>query len=197
MFNESRLLDCVAYGSEFGHRYNTRINELRSGVERRNAEWDLPLGRYSVRYQNVLQENHQEVIAAHHACKGRLIGFRFKDWSDYTAESEVIGFGTGASEQYQLTKTYIFGALSTSKNIYKPVSGTVTIYENGSPIAASVDFTTGIVTATVTNAAEVTWDGEFDVPVRFDDDDISFSFDNRAGSIPILNSDVDVVEIRL
>lgn len=195
-FNESRLLDCVAYGSEFGHEYNTRINELRSGVERRNAEWDRALGRYAVRYQNLKEGDSEQVVAAHHACKGALIGFRLKDWSDYQAEEQVIGFGTGAMESYQLQKTYTFGTLSTVRDIYKPVQGQVQVFENGSPIAAAVDYTTGIVQVTATNGAELTWTGEFDTPVRFSDDRLSFSIDNRSGGF-ILNSDVELQEIRL
>ena len=53
MFNETRLLDCVAYGSEFGQEFSTRITSLRSGVERRNANWSMPLGRYSVLYGSI------------------------------------------------------------------------------------------------------------------------------------------------
>lgn len=194
-FNESRILDCVAYGSEFGHRYRTRINELRSGVERRNGEWERPLGRYSIVYQNLRQDDANTVVAAHHACMGRLIGFRFKDWADYRAEDEVLGFGTGAVQQLQLVKTYQFGSLSNTRNIYKPVPN-ITVYENGSPIAASVDYTTGIVTITATLGAEITWSGEFDVPVRFADDEMSFSIDNRSGDY-ILNNDVELLEIRV
>jgi len=194
-FNESRILDCVAYGSEFGHRYNTRINELRSGVERRNGEWARPLGIYSIVYQNLKQDDANTVVAAHHACMGRLIGFRLKDWSDYQADGEVIGYGTGASQQLQLTKTYLFGSLSSVRNIYKPVPN-ITVYEDGSPIAASVNYTTGVVTLTATASAEITWSGEFDVPVRFEDDEMSFSIDNRSGQY-ILNNDVQLVEIRV
>ncbi|WP_444909369.1 DUF2460 domain-containing protein [Microbulbifer sp. TRSA005] len=104
MFNESRLLEKVAYGSGYDHRYKTDIKELRSGVERRNAEWERPLGRYSVLFKNLDYADHQIVAAAHHACMGALIGFRFKDASDLEAEREVIGFGSGNSESYQLVK---------------------------------------------------------------------------------------------
>ncbi len=195
-FNEARLLDRVAYGSEFGHRYNTSVRELRSGVERRNAEWQRPLGRYAVRYQNLDTRHHQIVIAAHHACMGRLIGFRFRDWTDFTAEDAVIGYGTGATENYQLCKYYVFGTLSSQRDIVKPVNGTVVVSVAGAPVAAQVDYSTGVVQLRADDGAEITWRGEFDVPVRFADDEIGFTFDNRAGGTPILNSDVELVEIR-
>lgn len=198
MFNEARLLDKVAYGSEFGHSYKTRIEELRSGVERRNAEWDLPLGRYSLIYQNIGTQHHGLIVAAHHACKGMLIGFRLKDFSDYKATNEPIGFGTGAQQTYQLTKTYTFGTLSTTKKIFKPVQGLVSVFADGTPITPdSIDYTTGIVTLTAPSGQEITWTGEYDVPVRFDNDEIDFSIDNRSGGELILNSDVQLVELRL
>lgn len=198
MFNESRLLDRVAYGSEFGHSYKTRIEELRSGVERRNAEWDLPLASCSLIFQNIDEDDHHIVIAAHHACKGMLIGLRVKDWSDYKAINEPIGFGTGAQETYQLTKTYTFGALSTAKKISKPVQGQVSVFADGSPVTPdSIDYTTGIVTLTATSGQEITWTGEYDLPMRFDSDEISFSADNRSGGKLILNTDVQLVELRL
>lgn len=195
-FNEERILDCVAYGSEFGHRYKTRINELRSGVERRNGEWERPLGRYSIIYQNLAQRDANKVVAAHHACMGRLIGFRFKDWADFQADQEPLVFGNGNQQVVQLTKTYRFGTLSNTRNVYKPVIDTVSIFQNGEPLPASIDYQTGLVSFLAPDGAEITWSGEFDVPVRFSDDEISFSIDNRSDGY-ILNNDVELLEIRL
>lgn len=195
VFNESRLLDRVAYGSEFGHRYRTRIKELKSGVERRNGEWERPLGRYSVIYRNLKQNDSDLVVAAHHACMGSLIGFRFKDWADYQAVNEVIGYGTGAAQTLQLTKKYTFGSLSNYRTIFKPVTS-IAVFEDGAPLAAAVDYTTGEVSFTAAASAEITWTGEFDIPVRFASDDMSFSVDSMADQF-ILNNDVELLEIRL
>ncbi|MCO1336885.1 DUF2460 domain-containing protein [Microbulbifer sp. OS29] len=197
MFNESRLLERVAYGSEFGHRYKTDIKELRNSIERRNAEWERPLGRYSLLFQNLDYADHQIVVAAHHACMGALVGFRLKDPTDFVADNEVIGYGTGTSETYQLKKKYIFGAFSYQREIVKPVAGAVTIYVDGNPVAASIDDTTGQVQLSADNGAEITWSGEFDVPVRFEEDEIGFSFDNRSRGAPVLTGNVDLLEIRL
>src|SRR5690606_30917554 len=117
-----------------------------------------------------------------------------KDWSDYIAEGEIIGFGTGVLDQYQLQKTYTFGTFSTIRPIQKPVNGTVTVFADGAPIAATVNPNTGIVEVNAPLGQELTWNGEFDTPVRFSDDRMSFSIDNRSGGF-ILNSDVDLQEI--
>lgn len=199
MFNESRLLDCVSYGSEFGHQYNTRVNTLRSGHERRNASWSAPLGKYTVVYTNLRADDHKEVIKAHHACMGQLIGFRFKDWSDYQATKEVIGTGTGAAQQLQLTKTYTFGSLSLSKNITKPVQNTLHFYAGDTEIWPSAsDYTTGLFTLTATAGAVISWSGQFDVPVRFSSDEISFqTVDKNRNRGFFLTADVELQEIRL
>ena len=198
MFNESRLLDEVSYGSQFGHSYSTRINSLRSGHERRNANWSAPLGQYSVKFENLYPEDHLLVIKAHHACMGQLIGFRFKDWSDYTATMEPIGTGTGAEMEVQLTKEYTFGSLTTTKNITKPVSGTLHFYAGETEIWPSAsDYTTGIFTLTATAGATIYWSGEFDVPVRFSSDELMSSSNDGNSYGLLLTANVDLQEIRL
>lgn len=196
-FVEERLLDRVTYGSVFGHSYSTRIKTLKSGVERRNARWSAPLHRGAVLYRNLLPDHHNVVIATHHACQGALTGFRHKDWSDFTATGEVIGTSTGSAQDLQLIKTYTFGAISLARDITKPILGTVTVYGDGSPIGAAIDYSTGIASINVSAGQEITWDGEFDVPVRFETDDIEFSADSRSGGSLLLTADVGIVEIRI
>jgi len=197
MFNETRLLDCVAYGSQFGQEFNTRITTLKSGHERRNANWTRPLGRYSVSYDALRPENHEDVRGAHMACLGSLIAFRFKDWSDYEAIGELIGAGTGAAQDYQLMKRYPFGPISLERVISKPVAGTVVVFDAGQPIPATVDYTTGVVRATAPAGSPVTWSGEFDVPVRFEADRLDVDPIARNSNGLILTADVDLVEVRL
>ena len=199
MFNESRLLDCVAYGTEFGHQYSTRVHRLRSGHERRNAQWSAPLGRYAVLYSNLNPDDHKAVIEAHHACLGSLIGFRFKDWSDFVADEQVVGtLSTTGQHELQLAKNYSFGSLSLSRPISKPISGSVTVYSNGSPITPDeVDYQTGIITVTGSAGSVISWSGEFDVPVRFVSDEISFSATSRGPRGLYLTADVELMEIRV
>ena len=197
-FIETRLLDKVAYGSVFGQEYNTRIIQLRSAHERRNANWSMPLGKYSILYNNLIPEDHVLVRDAHTACMGALHAFRFKDRVDFEATAEVIGTGTGAEQELQLVKTYTFGSTDFVRNIYKPVSGEVQIYEDGVELASSVDTTTGIVTITSSVGSEViTWTGEFDVPVRFASDRLDYNLVDIHTDGFVLTSDVELIEVRL
>lgn len=197
MFNESRLLDCVAYGSQFGQEFSTRIKQLRNGVERRNINWSMPLGRYTVVYQALKEADHINVRGAHMACLGSAIAFRFKDWTDYRVTDQFLGVGTGGAQVVQLVKNYAFGPAMLQRIIKKPVTGTVQLHADGEPLAAVVDYATGVATFTADDGAQVTWSGEFDVPVRFASDrlDVDPVAPSEGGFL--LSADVDLVEVRL
>lgn len=198
IFNDARLLDCVSYGSEFAMAFNTQIVTLRSGAERRNANWSQPLGTYSINYGALKEADHIEVIKAHMACMGAFIPFRFRDETDFDADNELLGIATGDSDEtFQLMKTYSFGTIDFQRKISKPVEGTVTIFANGTPIAATIDYSTGLVIIIAAPAATITWSGEFDVPVRFDDDSLDVRPIGRNQSGFILSSDVTLREVRL
>jgi len=197
LFNETRLLDCVSYGSSFGSEFSTRVVSLVSGAERRNANWSRPLGQYSVRYANLRPDDHAAVKAAHKACMGSLVAFRFKDWTDYTAKDEPLGLAVGGAQTMQLTKSYTFGPITFSQPIFKPVAGSVSLTAAGAPIAFTVDTATGLISFSATAGAAIAWTGEYDVPVRFVSDRLdSDPAARRAGGF-ILSSDVDLVEVRL
>ncbi len=196
MFNESRLLDCVAYGSQFGHEFNTDIAELVSGHERRTALWEMPRFVYTVLFQHLNPDDHEQVKAAHMASLGSLIAFRFKDWTDYFVEDEPLGTASGVQQTLQLVKSYAFGPLTFVREIVKPVPGTVVISSAGVPIAASIDYTTGLATFTGSPGDPITWTGEFDVPVRFASDRLDSDPAAKRQRRFILSSDVELIEVR-
>lgn len=73
--------------------------------------------------------------------------------------------------------------------------GTVTLTSNGAPLVPSaIDYTTGMVTFTTTAGHVVRWSGEFDVPVMFEDDELSFSGDDKGAEGLFLTSDVSLME---
>jgi len=193
-FIETRLLDCVAYGTQGGPTWATLRVPLRSGVVRRKARRSQPLYRFLLLYNNLQLVSHEDVIAAFNAARGGLHSFRLKDWSDFEATDEEFATGTGAGQVVQLTKTYTFGDQSLVRIIRKPVSGTVTLTADAAPLAATVDYTTGIATFTTTAAAVVRWSGEFDVPVMFESDELMFAANNRGPAGLFLTADVGLIE---
>lgn len=195
-FIEQRLLDCVAYGTSGGPTFKTRKIPLRSGIVRRNPLRSRPLYAFNVLYRNLQPTDHAEVIAAFNACYGGVHSFRLKDWSDFEATNELLDtLGTGAAQSLQLTKTYTFGAEAVARPIRKPVTGTVTMTADGAPMAASIDYTTGIATFTTPSPGDVVrWSGEFDVPVMFRDDELPFSADSRGANGLFLTADIGLEE---
>lgn len=205
-FHDVRFPDSISRGARGGPERRTQIVELTSGHEERNASWANSRRRYDVAYGIRRADDLAAVIAFFEARNGRLHGFRFKDWADFKSclpsqtplpTDQPIGLGNGAIKQFQLIKRYASGAQSWSRPITRPVTGSVRIAVNGTPVASgwSVSSLTGLVSFAAAPAAGVTITAgfEFDVPVRFDTDMLDITLDlERLGSIP----SIPLLEIR-
>lgn len=291
-----RFPDGIAYGSQMGFGFLTEVTVLNSGHEQRNGKWTDARGRFMVDGANMDEDQKDTFRDFFRIVKGRLIGFRIRDWSDYTATTSTGYLGTTAvgngTPTYQLYKHYITGAETYNRAITKPsaTAGEFTPYRGGVAITAgaaagnySLDTTTGILTmvadasaaassitvgattevvlptnpgslvagellyldgftgadaATVNAIAHtisavagagpytftlatdttgltisatggygyaypqadesMTWAGSFDVPARFDVDDVALVIENRSGGGWIYNfGSVPIVELRV
>lgn len=198
-FIETRFPTDIAYGSAGGPEYSTDIVITQSGHEQRNSNWAEARARYNVAHGVKTQAQLDVLIAFFRARRGRSDGFRFKDYTDYTATAQIIGTGNGVLTAFQLRKDYVNASVTQARTITKPVSGTVQIYFNGVLQSASlytVNTTNGIITFTAAPATGVviTASFEFDVPVRFDTDRLSATLD-AYGSHSW--ADIPLVEIRI
>jgi uncharacterized protein (TIGR02217 family) len=183
-FHEVQFPSDISQGSRGGPERRTDIVTLRSGGEERNSIWANSRRRYNALY-NVKKYSQLEIVLAFfEERRGRLYGFRWKDWLDYrsapitqgalAATDQVIGTGDGTTTVFQLKKTYGSAYAPWQRIIRKPVAGTVVIALAGvpQPTGWSIDTTTGLVTfaAAPGLGVAVTAGFEFDVPVRFDTD---------------------------
>ena len=197
-FHEVQFPPKVAYGASGGAEFNTSITTTFSGFEQRNVNWQKARGRWDVS-TGIKTKTDMDILQAFFRARfGKAYGFRFKDWSDYQAVGQTLGTGNGTQTVFQLTKAYTSGAYSYSRDIKKPVTGTVKIYLNAvlQVSGFSVDLTTGIVTFSAAPGAGVivSADFDFDVPVRFDTDTLAV----RADGPGIFVWDaIPIVEIRL
>ena len=208
-FHEVRFPASLSFGSQGGPERRTEIVTLANGFEERNTPWSASRHRYDAGMGVRSLNDIETLIAFFEARQGQLYGFRWKDWADYksgpplvavTATDQLIGTGDGARKVFGLTKTYQSGNATYSREIRKPVEGTVMVAVDGMPLQRGfeydVDHSTGEVTlqdAPSTGAA-VTAGFEFDVPVRFDTDRIVTSVASfQAGDVP----SVPVVEVRI
>lgn len=205
-FHEIRFPDNISRGARGGPQRRTQIVELASGDEERNASWANSRRRYDAAYGVRRADDLAAVTAFFEARNGRLYGFRWKDWADYksclpsatpAAADQLLGQGDGAQAQFQLIKVYASGAQSWTRTITKPVANTVRVAADGVETSdgCSIDLATGLVTFDTppSNGVVITAGFEFDVPVRFDTDELPLTLDiERLGSI----ASIPLVEIR-
>lgn len=190
-FHEVQFPVDVSYGSGGGPRFSTSIVETDSGAEQRVARWNDPRYAFNVAYGIKTPTQLAAVRAFYIARKGPANGFRYKDWQDFHSNpsngghdsspgvrDQLIGTGNGTITTFQLAKRYTSGPTSYSRRVTKPVAGTVRVWVNGSELTAGSQFTVDSATGVVTcasapaNGHAVEASFQFDVPVRFADDDL-------------------------
>lgn len=208
-FHEVQFPTDLKFGSAGGPGYNTNIIETDSGAEERVARWDGARRRFNAAYNVKTLELLSTVQTFYIARSGPAYGFRFKDWLDYSTNSDdrsaptptdvQIGTGDGSETQFQLIKKYTSGSTTKTRNINKPVIATTRVAIDGVEqlLGWSVDTTTGIITFSVAPAlnAIITAGCQFDVPVRFGrevDELLSFEIAQKDfGNLP----DIPLIEI--
>lgn len=182
-FAEIQFPDDIAYGSSGGPGFNTNVIVTDSGAEERVARWSEARHRYNVAYGIRTLDQLNIVKDFYIKRQGIAIGFRYKDWQEFTSatngrdahtNSDVnIGTGDGSQTTFQLVKKYTDAVVTRSRTITKPVSGKVLIAVNAVSQTLGADFTVNLTTGLITfstvppNNHAVTAGFEFDVPVRF------------------------------
>lgn len=207
-FHEVRFPTDIAFGSRGGPRRKTVIAMSGSGHEHRNAQWSDSKREYNAGYGVKNMDDIHAIASFFEERRGMLHGFRWKDKFDFRSSpprqtpaytDQVIGTGDGSTTIFQLIKTYGSTFAPYSRDIVKPVNGTVLIGVNGVDTLGSgwtVDTTTGLITfsSAPTSGHEITAGYEFDVPVRFNTDYLEIDLSAfAAGNLP----DIPIVEIRL
>lgn len=204
-----RFPDNISYGSSGGPRYNTTVTVVKSGYEYSNINWEQ--GRHEYDVSLGVRDNSElsDLVKFFHIVRGKGHYFRFKDWQDYkscdieatiTSTDQIFGIGDGVTTEFQLIKTYdLGGGVINQRDITKPINGTVLIANNSvlqtEVTDYSIDYTTGIITYITAplDTVSLTWGGEFDVPCRFDVDQLQLSLDFYGYG----SSGVPVVEVRV
>lgn len=195
-FIDARLSDLVSFGFKSGPEYQTRVVPMANGTEARNGQWLYPRIRASARYMKFTQQSREELLSAFHVCRGRLHCLQFMDWTDYLARDELIEPSIGTSEPVQLTKTYTLGGQSMIRLI-QCTNSSVTVKRNGAAVSGSIDRLTGKFTpAAPWEAGTYTWTGVFYVWMRFDSDYNAFEIINKTGDEHVINSTIDLIEVR-
>ena len=185
-FHEVRLPARLAFGSTGGVERRTEITTLGSGFERRSTPWTEGRRRYLIGAGLRSLDDMAALTAFFEARRGRLYGFRFRDFADFkscapgeavAATDQRIGTGDGARRMFRLGKTYG----DHVRRIAKPVEGSARVAVNGVETTTfALDHLTGEVTLATPpiSGAVVTAGFVFDTPVRFDADRIEVTLES-------------------
>lgn len=192
MIDDVRLSDEVERGAEGGPGFKTTVTTLANGGEQRNQEWAVMRGQWNVGYGIGNKASLTDVYTFFIGRRGKSRGFRFKDWLDYQAVQQPVG-STGNPLTRQLQKVYADTINPYTRTIILPVAGTLTVYVD---TLATEDYTllaNGVIEFESDPGEDVLATFEFDVPVRFDADDLRvqlLTYD--AGNIP----NIPIVELK-
>ncbi len=201
-FHEVSFPLAIALQGRGGPRRKTDIVTTGSGREERNAKWGQSRRFYDAGSGVKTLADLATLVAFFEERRGRLYGFRWRDRMDDrscspgltpSATDQVIGTGDGSTRIFQLAKTYGGQFAPYRRVINKPVDGSVKIAVNGAVAQAGVAFDcdpTGGMVIFRTNAipafgTTITAGFRFDVPVRFDTDELSIDLSAFiAGEVP-------------
>ena len=192
IFYEIQLPPEIAYGSSGGPEFFTDIVTSGSGLEQRSINWLQARARYNLAPAIKTKAQLEYLIKFFRLCHGKAIGFRFKDWTDYKIEKQLIAIGDGKNCEFQLIKNYSIAEFKFIRKITKPVK--VKIYCEGLLVETEIDYATGIIKFTKPPKGKIYAEAEFDVPVRFDIDHLNFSIETANS---FAHHEIPLVEIKL
>lgn len=186
-FHDTRLPVSVNRGVKGGPRFKTTVMSLASGFEKRNIEWSLTRGFWDAGYAVQTTEELKVLVDFFYARQGKAHSFRLRDWSDFqvgeaeTTTPQEIGVGTGAQLTFQLEKRYTSGGYTFHRVIAKPTNGTTRVWLGAVEQMSgwSMNYLTGLLTFSSAPLVSVSVKvlTEFDVPVRFDTDDLNITME--------------------
>lgn len=183
------------YGYIAAPRLLTHVASVQSGRTNRNRVWQYPLQLFTCTVGPRAQNLIEDLREFWYAVGGREVGFRFKDYADFkscrlgqtpSALDQPAIRQDGSPQSWQLFKRYSKGGREQYRPIQKP-TGTILVAADGELQTAGVDYgidmTTGVLTP-IGGAWDgspepvITWGGEFDVPVWFQDEEFPVLLEN-------------------
>ena len=207
-FHDIRFPPSLSFGALGGPERRTEIVALSNGHEERNTPWSQSRRRYDAGLGLRSLDDLHDCLAFFEARMGQLHAFRWKDWADHKScapsavpqpSDQFLGTGDGTRAAFQLRKGYASGGVTHWRTITKPVPGTVRLAVAGQERSFGTHWTLDPVTGLVTFAqapaagSSVTAGFEFDVPVRFDTDQVRVQVSTfQAGEVP----SIPVIEVR-
>lgn len=168
-----------------GPQFRTHIVHSANGTEQRNAIGGVhPRRSFTLDPGGAMHHSiATEIFNFHQVRRGMWESFRMLDIFDYTCFPGQGNLAYISGNLYQLVKNYVYPPWTYRRPIVRPRSGTVS-FTGGSGL--SLDYNTGVLTASSPPSG---WSGYFDIPVRFEQDPMTFTMnggDQRGYSLSVV-----------
>jgi uncharacterized protein (TIGR02217 family) len=157
--------------------WSTTVVMMTGGSEQRNANFSDARRTYDASTAATLTLAELQSIQKHfNARRGRARSFALRDRSAFRAATDLFGTGDGVTTTFQLSVVSGDSANAYGREIYVPETGTVSIFDNGSPVSPTITYTGAnggrVVFAVAPTAGHLlTWSGDYWIPVRYDIDE--------------------------
>jgi uncharacterized protein (TIGR02217 family) len=203
-FLEQRLSERIERGAVGGPvNRGRRMTRTNNGRVKQVFNWAAPLHEYTISHGVLSGTAREQLLAMWYVVNFTPYeGFRFRDWSDYTATQSNSRCTLITGSTYQLQRVYTVHGLEYLRDITKPVSGAV-IYRTRSAVITTASHTLDTATGIATISGHVggdtyTWAGTFEVPVTFSGDEwVQLLESNAGGAVVVTSPQIKLEEIRV
>lgn len=179
-FKEARFPIEVSAWMVGGPDFNNEVVQVDSGATQRLIIWQYPLHKWDCGAGLREIPNAEATKRFQMRMRGSGYSFRVLDPLDFKCSYDRgVCVPTGAANEFQLVKDYSDDGDVYQRVIVKPIPGTVSIKKNNGLVAAAIDFKTGkFLLSGVVGGDILTWQGLFDVAVRFEGDWLQLGVDS-------------------
>jgi len=200
---------CEAFGWEGGPAFKTDIVPMANKREKRAARWSQSRLFVSIPYQNIRESTYRNILDMFEDRMGRWGAFLYRNPIHDVATDEVfaiaesgqtefqIGIYVGQPGRQRLREVHaLYSTATGSDGEAEPADIEITV--NGAPASNyAIDHDRGVVVFDTPpgSGAELAWSGEYSHWVRFDQDELPLSIDNKSGDEFVLNGSVDLIGV--
>ncbi|MHB1330135.1 MAG: DUF2460 domain-containing protein [Gemmatimonadales bacterium] len=209
MYIREYIRACEAFGWEGGPEFNTSIVPMANKREKRNANWSQSRFFATLPFLNIRPDIYQYIIDMFEDRMGRWGAFLYRNPFEHVAVDQEFATAESGQTTFQLS-IYVGQPGRKRKRdihaLYIPeiasdgdaVESEITIEIDGTPTTAFViDHDRGIVEfdSPPGAGAVLTWSGPYSYWVRFDQDRLPMSIDNKSGEDFMINGSVDLLGV--
>ena len=190
-FHDVSFPDFLARAASASVSYFTYISESVSGSEIRKIERDIPIRKYVIKNILCTLEEYQDFISFFQSRKGRGYAFRFKDYFDYKVKIQKLI----VKDKFITAKYYPDKSTPNIRsNIFTIIETLQVKYNNFNLAFKQENINQFTLQTPFSEEKEIDISFEFDVVVRFNQDEVQYHLDVN-GAVIIEN--IELIEILL